>query len=67
MNSVRIREACRRIDNHADYGNYSTEAIGETVGFNSRSAFATAFKKITGLSASEYRKISLQRANKAKR
>lgn len=67
VNSVRIREACRRIDDHATYGNYSTEAIGETVGFNSRSAFATAFKKITGLSPSEYRKISIQRAQKAKR
>ncbi len=67
VNSVRIREACRRIDDHATYGNYSTEAIGETVGFNSRSAFATAFKKITGLSPSEYRKISIQRAKKAKR
>lgn len=66
VNSVRIREACRRIDDHATYGNYSTEAIGETVGFNSRSAFATAFKKITGLSPSEYRKISIQRAKKAK-
>lgn len=67
VNSVRIREACRRIDDHATYGNYSTEAIGETVGFNSRSAFATAFKKITSLSPSEYRKISIQRAKKAKR
>lgn len=67
VNSVRIREACRRIDDHSTYGNYSTEAIGETVGFNSRSAFATAFKKITGLTPSEYRKISIQRAKKAKR
>lgn len=67
VNTVRIREACRRIDDHAAYGNYSTEAIGETVGFNSRSAFATAFKKITGLTPSEYRKISIQRAKKAKR
>ena len=67
VNSVRIREACRRIDDHTAYGNYSTEAIGETVGFNSRSAFATAFRKITGLTPSEYRKISLQRAKKAKR
>lgn len=64
VNSVRIREVCRRIDNHRKYSNFTTYAIAESVGFNSRSAFNTAFKKTTGLSAGEYRKISTERHRK---
>lgn len=61
VNRIRIREACRRIDNQRKYGHYSNEGIAESVGFNSRSAFNAAFKKYTGLSAGEYRKIAKER------
>lgn len=61
VNRLRVREACRRIDNVKTYGHWSIEGIAESVGFNSRGAFCAAFKKFTGLGAGEYRKISHQR------
>lgn len=63
VNEARIREACRRIDDMEHYGGYSTEAIAESVGFNSRSSFCAAFKKFTGLGVGEYRRMSRKRNN----
>lgn len=62
VNEARIREACRRIDDTGHYDGYSTEAIAESVGFNSRSSFCAAFKKFTGLGVGEYRRMSKKRA-----
>ncbi|MGN0211237.1 MAG: helix-turn-helix domain-containing protein [Muribaculaceae bacterium] len=56
VNYYRINEACRRIHNEELYGNYTIEAIGNSVGFKSRSTFIAAFKKQTGLTPSEYKK-----------
>lgn len=56
LNEYRIKEACRRMGDLAHYGNYTIEAIGESVGFGSRSTFISTFKKITGLTPSEYQR-----------
>lgn len=58
LGEYRIREACRRMSDTARYGNYTIEAIAVSVGFKSRSAFFTVFKKITGITPSEYLKIA---------
>ena len=50
----RIREACRRMNDPAHYGNYTVEGIGQSVGFTSRSYFVKLFKKHTGLTPSDY-------------
>jgi len=55
INTYRIEKAKDLlIDN--DYDNYTIEAISKEVGFNSKSAFNIAFKKITSQTPSEYRK-----------
>ena len=56
LNEYRIKEACRRMGDLTHYGNYTVEAIGESVGFGSRSTFISTFKKITGLTPSEYQR-----------
>lgn len=50
----RIHEACRRMQDRDHYGSYSIEGIGASVGFHTRSNFVTTFKRITGLTPSEY-------------
>lgn len=50
----RIHEACRRMQDRDRYGSYSIEGIGASVGFHTRSNFVTTFKRITGLTPSEY-------------
>ncbi len=54
----RIREACRRMNDTARYGNYTVEGLGQSVGFTSRSYFVKLFKKHTGLTPSDYMKQS---------
>lgn len=49
----RVQEAQRLL---LEKDNVKIEEIAEMVGYNSKSAFNTAFKKITGLSPSEFRK-----------
>ncbi len=54
LTRIRIREACRRINDRENYGDYTTEAIGQSVGYRSRSHFGSVFKKIVGMTPSEY-------------
>ncbi len=54
LNKYRIREACNRLMDHERYGHLTFEALAASVGFNSRSTFATQFKAVTGLTPSQY-------------
>lgn len=56
----RVRLACLRLCDHAHYGNLTVEAIASDLGFKSRSNFTSIFKRITGLSPTEYRRQSLR-------
>ena len=64
VNRVRIREAMRRLGNDPEYSYYSIEGIAESVGFKSRSGFTSWFKRITGLSPSEYRRMAQKEGKK---
>ena len=58
LNSYRIKEACKRMGDVEHYGNYTIEAISESVGFKSRSTFVSSFKRITGLTPSQYQRMA---------
>ena len=58
LNSYRIKEACKRMGDVEHYGNYTIEAISESVGFKSRSTFVASFKRITGLTPSQYQRLA---------
>lgn len=53
--SYRIREAQRLLSDEVN-DHIKIEEIGQMVGYNSKSAFNTAFRKISGQTPSEYRK-----------
>ncbi len=53
VNEYRIRRACQMMDSK-ERVNLTIEAIGNEVGFKSRSSFVTAFKRFTGLTPSNY-------------
>lgn len=57
LNTFRIQEACRRMKDQDHYSRYTLEALANSIGFKSRSAFIASFKKNTGLSPSEFLKI----------
>src|SRR5439155_27331821 len=57
INSYRVEEAKQMLLDPAKK-HYSLLVISEEVGFNSKSAFNTAFKKQTSLTPSEFRKLS---------
>lgn len=54
LTKLRIKEACKRMDDHHTYGSYTIEAIAAGVGFRSRTNFSAAFRNYTGLTPSEY-------------
>lgn len=58
LGEARVRQACKRLCDDTVYGNLTIEAIASELGFRSRSNFVTVFKKVTGLTPSEYKKIS---------
>ena len=57
INTYRIEEAKRMLLDPAKK-HYSILAVSEEVGFNSKSAFNTAFKKQVKMTPSEFRKIA---------
>ncbi len=58
VNDYRVRLACERLEDDA-YSHYTVAAVGESVGFKSQSSFTRVFRKITGLSPSMFRKMSI--------
>lgn len=55
INEFRVEQA-KKILIHPDYKNYTVVAIGLESGFNSKSTFYTAFKKITGCTPVAFKK-----------
>lgn len=51
VNEYRVAEACRRM---TEQPGYTLEAIGYEAGFNSKSTFFSAFKKINGMTPATY-------------
>ncbi|HPJ10695.1 MAG TPA: helix-turn-helix transcriptional regulator, partial [Flavobacterium sp.] len=55
VNTLRVEEAKRYLLN-PEFSNYTLVAIGIEAGFNSKSAFYSSFKKITGQTPSDFKK-----------
>lgn len=51
VNEYRVNAACKMLSQQT---NFTIEAVGEEVGFNSKSTFFAAFKKIKGLTPNAY-------------
>lgn len=58
LNRYRVREACKKLSDPANYGHFTIEAISQSVGYKSRTSLITAFKKETGLTPSEYQRLA---------
>lgn len=61
LSDNRVKEACRRIDNDPAFTRLTVEAISSEMGFKSRVTFLTNFKRVTGLTPSQY--IAIARKN----
>jgi AraC-like DNA-binding protein len=60
VNEHRVNEFILRV-NDSKYQSFTIYGIALDVGFNSKSSFNTAFKKITGKTPSDYKIISTDR------
>lgn len=61
LNERRVKEACRRMADLNHFGHVTLDAIAASVGFRSRSNFLNVFKKITGLSPSEFQRYAREK------
>ena len=59
LNERRIREACHKLATPEVYQNYTMQAIYEAVGYKNATSFIRAFKKVYGMTPSEYQKLTL--------
>ncbi|UPT72306.1 MAG: helix-turn-helix domain-containing protein [Flavobacterium sp. JAD_PAG50586_2] len=57
INQLRIKEAQYYLK-HPDFSNYTLVAIGLEAGFASKTTFNNTFKKVTGMTPSEYKNSS---------
>lgn len=57
LGEYRVKEACKRFRDDENYRNLTIEGIAYSVGFKSRSNFINTFKRIVGLTPSEYQKM----------
>lgn len=60
VNDYRVNLARQRLADLEHYGNYTTKAIGESLGFSSQASFINVFRNATGLTPSQYQKMSMQ-------
>ena len=58
INEYRVKEACIRFNDKEHYAAFTIEAIANGVGFKSRSSFLAAFKKYTGLTPNDYKRMA---------
>jgi len=58
LSEYRISEARKRLIDFEQYGNLTIEAIAVDLGFKSRSNFVHVFKKVTGLTPTEYQRMA---------
>lgn len=61
LNKYRIKEAMRRFEDSANYGNLTIRAVAESVGYKSQATFIAVFTKETGLKPSLYQKLACSR------
>ncbi len=57
LNEYRIAEACRRLVDQDNYGNFTIRAIHQELGFKTAASFVAAFRKVIGMTPSEYKKM----------
>lgn len=64
LNERRINVARRRLIDFDRYGHLTIEAIVSDIGFKSRSTFSKTFKRLTGLTPSEFQRIAAEEKGK---
>lgn len=63
LNECRIREACRLMGDSENVRKYTLQAIYESVGYGNATSFIRAFKRINGMTPSEYQRFLEHRRN----
>jgi len=61
VNDYKIKEACRRLSDKQQYGGLTIEAIGQSVGFKSRTHFYATFKQFTGMTPAAYQRAAQEK------
>lgn len=62
LSERRIIEASRRLSDEDNYGHLTVTAIGASVGYNSPTGFADAFRRVNGMTPGKYRKLSAEKS-----
>lgn len=55
LNEFRVREACQRLVDKKNFGHLTIKAIHQELGFRTTTSFVAAFRKVMGMTPSEYK------------
>lgn len=58
LNERRIREACHKLADREQCRNYTMQVVYESVGYTNATSFIRAFKKVYGMTPSEYQRLT---------
>ncbi len=64
LNEYRIREVCHRMEDTENFGNFTIQALSNSLGYSSASNFLRAFKNVNGMTPSTYMKLIAERKAK---
>lgn len=59
LNERRIREACHKLTDPEQHRNYTMQVVYEAVGYTNAASFIRAFKRVYGMTPSEYQRVAL--------
>ncbi len=59
LNERRIREACHKLTDREQHRSYTMQVVYEAVGYTNAASFIRAFKRVYGMTPSEYQRVAL--------
>jgi AraC-like DNA-binding protein len=66
LNELRIKEACKKLNDVKNYGNKTILSVAIDSGYNSSTSFIISFKKVVGMTPYVYQRLAINKSKNEK-